>query len=151
MTQLDTQREQSLQRTLRIVSIVTMVLGFLIRVLTPGWMLLVFCIPILIALLIHVIIQYWAIKKIPQMKPAYMYLILLSNLFLFLGLTLPIDGGDDPHVYVPLLFQHAFPVEAKLPNVLNAISTASFLGLVISWAALLVLGNSWRKKEERVP
>ena len=147
MIQLDTQREQSLQRILRIVSIVTVVLSFIIRVLTPGWMLLVFCIPILIVLLIHLIIQFWAIKNIPQRKPVYVHLILVSNLFLFLGLVLQIDGGDDPHVYVPLLFRHAFTVDAKLPNVLNAISTLSFLALVMSWGALLVLGNSWRKKK----
>jgi hypothetical protein len=66
---------------------------------------------------------------------------------LFLELVLQIDGGDDPHVYVPLLFRHAFAVDAKLSNVLNAVSTLCFLALVISWVALLVLGNSWKKKK----
>jgi hypothetical protein len=111
-------------------------------------MLFVFCIPILIVLLIHVFVQYWAIKKISRTKPAYIYLILLSNLFLFLALVLQIDGGDDPHVYMPLLFQHAYPVESTLPNVLNAISMMSFIALVISWIALLATGNRWTKKEE---
>jgi fatty-acid desaturase len=65
MIQLDTQREQSLQRIFRIVSIVTVVFSFIIRVLTPGWMLVVFCIPIIIVLLIHLMIQFLGDQEYP--------------------------------------------------------------------------------------
>lgn len=148
MTNPDINKQALMQRRLRAVRTVTVLLAFFIRILTPGWLLIIFGIPLLIAILIHVLVQSRAINKVPETKPAYVSLILLSNLFFFLGFVLQVDAGDDPNMYVPILYHHAFSIESKWPDIFSVVSAVSFLALVISWVALLALSNNIFKQKK---
>lgn len=150
----NTDEDKSIQAILRSVLIVTVVLSFIIRIEAGGWILIIFGIPLLIIMVIHIGILNWAIKKIPNTKPIYPYLLIVSNLCFFLGFVLQIDYGDAPIAYVPIFFPTisgiTFPIGhygSKWPGIFSAISMGSFIGLLLSWILLLALSNSLLKKE----
>jgi hypothetical protein len=140
--------DKSIQTLLRIVLNVTVILSLIIRIMTAGWVLIIFGIPLLIVLSLHAGFLKAAIKKIPETKPLYSYLIVLSNLFFFLGFTLQVDYGDAPEAYVPLFFGVSFPAESHWPGIFSKISVGSFAALVLSWILLLTLSKSVLKKEK---
>ena len=147
----NTDEDKSIQAILRSVLIVTVVLSFIIRIEAGGWILIIFGIPLLIIMVIHIGILNWAIKKIPNTKPIYPYLLIVSNLCFFLGFVLQVDAGDSPGAYVPIFFPmlsgFTFPDESKWPGIFSTISMGSFSALLISWILLLALSNSLLKKE----
>ena len=147
MTQPSADEDKSVQTLLRTVLTITVILSILIRMGTAGWMLILFGIPLLIALSLHIGILKGAIHKIPETKPIYAYLIILSNLFFFLGFVLQVDA-DDAAVYVPIFFRYPFPSGSPWPDMFSKISVASFVALLVSWILLLTLRNSVLKKEK---
>jgi hypothetical protein len=148
MSQPNTDEDKSVQALLRSVLIVTVILSAIIRVGTAGWMLIIWGIPLLIILSLHTGILNGAIKKIPDTKPIYSYLMIVSNLFFFLGFVLQVDYGDGPGSFIPIFFRFSFPSGSKWPGVFNAISLGSFIALLISWILLLTLSNSFLKKDK---
>lgn len=123
-----------------------------IRIATPGWLLFFCGLPLLIVIILHTMFLNGAIQKIPDTKPIYAYLIVVSNLFFFLGFVLQVDGGDAPGIYVPiflpLLSGVSFPSESNWPVIFFMISVGSFVALLISWILLLTLSNSLFKREK---
>ena len=148
MTQPNADEDKSVQTLLRSVLIVTVILSSIIRIRTGGWVLIIFGIPLLIIIGLHAGILNGAIKKVPDTKPIYSYLVIVSNLFFFLGFVLQVDYGDGPGAYVPIFFRYSFPSESKWPGIFNAISVGSFIALLISWILLLTLSNSLLKREK---
>jgi hypothetical protein len=150
----NTDEDKSVQTLLWFVLIVSLILSFIIRIMTPGWVLIIFGIPLLIIMVLHAGILIWAIKKIPDTRPIYPYLIIIANLFFFLGFVLQVDYGDSPGVYVPIFFPLfsglSFPSESKWPGIFTQISMGSFIALLLSWILLLTLSNSLLKKERPV-
>lgn len=141
-------QSKPLQNRLRLIRTLTVLFALVLRILTPGWILILFAIPLLIIVVIHTLVQNKAIKNIPETKPVYASLILLSNLFFFLGFVLQVDGGDTPEYYVPIFFGRTFPMESVWPDIFSAISAVSFLALIVSWIVLLALKNRWFKREQ---
>jgi hypothetical protein len=152
MSQPHADEDKSIQPLLRTVLNVTVMLSLIIRIMTPGWVLLLFGIPLLIIMSLHAGYVNGAIKKIPETKPIDTYLIIVSNLFYFLGFVLQVDHGDGPGAGVPIFFPFfsglSFPAESKWPGIFNAISIGSFVALVVSWILLLTLGSSLLKREK---
>jgi hypothetical protein len=120
--------------------------------MTPGWVLIILGIPLLIIMGLHAGILNGAIKKIPDTKPIYSYLILVSNLFFFLGFVLQVDYGDGPDAYVPIFLPIfsglSLPSVSKGPGIFTEISTTSFIALLISWILLLTLSHSLLKRDK---
>lgn len=152
MTQPNADEDKSVQTLLRAVLTVTVLLSIIIRIATPGWMLILFGIPLLIVISLHTGFLNGAIQKIPDTKPIYAYLIIVSNLFFFLGFVLQVDFGDAPERYVPIFLPFfsgvSFPSESKWPDIFRAISVGSFVALLINWVLLLTLSNSLLKREK---
>lgn len=148
MTQPTADEDKSVQTLLRAVLTVTVILSIVIRIATAGWVLIILGIPLLIVISLHTGILKGAIQKIPDTKPLYSYLIIVSNLFFFLGFVLQVDYGDGPGGYVPIFFRYSFPAESKWPDIFSAISVGSFVALLISWIMLLTLSNSLLKREK---
>jgi hypothetical protein len=152
MTQPTADEDKSVQTLLRAVLTVTVLLSILIRIGTPGWMLILFGIPLLIVTSLHVGCINGAIQKIPDTKPMYSYLILLSNLFFFLGFVLQVDFDDSGDAHIPIFLPFfsgiSFPFESKWTDMFSAISVGSFIALVVSWILLLTLHNSLLKREK---
>jgi len=150
----NTDEDKFVQTLLRSVLIVTVILSFIIRIMTPGWILIIFGIPLLIIVGLHTGILNWAIKKIPATKPIFPYLMIVSNLFFFLGFVLQGDYGDSPGVYIPIFFPFisgvSFPSVSKWPGIFSQISMGCFIALLLSWILLLTLSNSLLKKERLV-
>jgi hypothetical protein len=140
--------DKSIQTLLRIVLNVTMILSLIIRMMTAGWVLIILGIPLLIVMSLHAGFLKEAIKKIPETKPLYSYLIVISNLFFFIGFTLQVDYGDAPTAHVPILFGVSFRAESNWPGIFSTISVGSFVALVLSWILLLTLSKSVLKKEK---
>ena len=137
-----------MQVFLKRVLTVTLILSFIIRVLTPGWILILFFIPLLILMILHAIIVKGSIKKIPYTKSPYQYLILLSNLFFFLGCVFQVDGGDAPEYYVPILWRIPLSVDSVWGDIFSAISIGSFVAMVLTWILQLTLSQNILKREE---
>ena len=92
-----------LQRTLYLVMAVTLILGTWARLVGIGWILIFIGIPLLFLAILHLMFQVWAIRRVSKMKPAYIPLILLSNLFFFLGFALQVDFGDEGGAYLAIV------------------------------------------------
>lgn len=146
--------DKSIQTLLRAVLNVTVILSLIIRIGTPGWGLIIWGILLLIVMSLHVGFLKEAIKKIPDTKPIFAYLIILSNLFFFLGFVLQVDYDDSGEAYVPIFFPIfsgvSFTSESKWADILSAISVGSFAALVVSWILLSTLSNSLLRKEKPV-
>lgn len=151
MTQSANADDKSTQVLLKRVLIITLILGFSIRILTAGWMLLLFFIPLLIIMSLHGSIVNGSIKKIPYTKSPYEYIVLLSDLFFFLGCVFQADYGDAPGAYVPILFPIlsgiSIPESSSWLHVFSAISTGSFVALFLTWVLQLTLSQNVLKKE----
>jgi hypothetical protein len=141
--------DQATQVFLKRVLTISLILGFVLRILTPGWMLIFFFIPLLIIMSLHSSIVNGSIKKIPYTKSPYEYLILLSNLFFFLGCAFQMDAGDAPEYYVPILWRIPIPPDSIWRDIFSAISIGSFAALVLTWILQLTLSQNILKKEER--
>lgn len=152
MTQQTADEDKSVQTLLRAVLAVTVILSIIIRIGTPGWIIIFLGIPLLLVISLHTVILTVAIQNIPTTKPIYSYLIVISNLFCFLGFVLQVDYGDGPGAYVPIflpLFSGiSFPSESIWPDIFSAVSVGSFGALLISWILLLTLSNSLFKREK---
>lgn len=152
MTQPTADEDTSVQTLLRAVLTVTVVLSIIIRIGTPGWVLILFGIPLLIVISLHTGFLNGAIQKIPDTKPLYAYLIIASNVFFFLGFVFQADYGDAPGAYIPIFFPFfsglSFPSESKWPDIFSAISVGSFVALLVSWILLLTLCNSLLRREK---
>jgi hypothetical protein len=138
------------QSRLQIILVITIVVSLFLRLTVPGWGLIVAGIFLVIIAILHAIVQSYAIRKIPETKAGYAWLILASDLFFFLGFVLQADGGDSDDVRVPLFFGTIFDRSTSvfLP-LISGISLASFLALFLSWLLLLVLRKNVFK--ERSP
>jgi hypothetical protein len=142
--------DKSLQTLLRVVLIITLLLGFAIRILTAGWVLLFFFIPLLIIMSLHGGIVNGSIKKIPYTKSPYEYLILFSDLFFFLGCVFQVDYGDAPGAYLPILLPIlsgiSIPRGSSWLHIFSAISIGSFIALFLTWILQLILSQNVLKK-----
>ena len=147
MTQPGNDDDKSTQVFLKRVLIGSLILGFVIRILTAGWILVFFFIPLLIIMSLHGSIVSGSIKKIPDTKSPYEYLILLSNLFFFLGCVFQVDRGDAPEYYVPILWRMPIPEASNWPHIFSTISIGSFVALVLTWMLQLTLSQNLLKKE----
>jgi hypothetical protein len=92
-----------LQPALLLIMAATLILGIWVRLTGIGWNILLWGIPLLLLATFHCWFQVKAIHRVPKMEPEYILLILLSNLFLFLGFTLQVDSSDAPGSYVAIL------------------------------------------------
>lgn len=151
MTQAANDDDQSTQVFLKRVLNITLLLGFVIRILTPGWILLLFFIPLLIIMSLHGSIVNGSIKKIPYTRSPYEYIILLSDLFFFLGCVFQADYGDAPEAYLPILFPIvtgiSVPNGSSWQQVFSAISVGSFIAMFLAWVLQLTLSENVLKKE----
>jgi len=144
-----------LQPTLFLVMAITVGLGVLVRLSAAGWLMILFFIPDVILTIIHSFIQIRAIRRVSEMKPSYVPLILLSNLFFFLGFALQVDFGDAPETYVAILAFFSF--HFNKPWALEEIpgnngfetffltSIGFLIALIVSW--FLLSGKLFLKKE----
>jgi hypothetical protein len=95
-----------------------------------------------------------SIIKIPKTKPAYILLILLSNLLLFVGFAFQPDGTmgppNDQHGsdIAPIIFRSIYISDSDWFLILYAISFASFLVLPVMWIFLNELSKNQLRKEE---
>lgn len=76
-----------------------------------------------------------------EKPPNYISLMLLSNLFFFLGFVLQTDG-DDQRGYIPILFGHSIEPSDRWFYIANIVSLLSFLALIVSWV-LLIDKDKW--------
>jgi hypothetical protein len=152
MSHSNADEDGSVQTLLRAVVAVTVLLSILIRIGTAGWLLILFGIPLLIVTSLHAGYMKGAIRKIPATKPMYAYLIILSNVFFFLGFVLQVDYDDSGDACVPIFFPFfsgiSFPSDSKWPDIFSALSVGSFVALLISWILLLTLSNSLLKRDK---
>jgi hypothetical protein len=130
------------------VGISTIILSAVLRLLAPGWGLLLFGIPLLGILLFHAIIQYKAIQWSRLTEPIYRYLILASNLFFFIGFACQADYDDFSGSKVPILFWKTFYEDSKWPELFGYLSNISFLILFLSWILLLALRKTLIQKQK---
>jgi hypothetical protein len=147
MTQPANDDDRPTQVFLKRVLNVTLLLGFGIRILTPGWILIFFFIPLLIITSLHGSIVNGSIQKIPHTKSPYEYIILLSDLFFFTGCVFQVDAGDAPEYYVPILWRIPIPAESIWPDIFNTISMGSFVAMFFAWVLQLTLSQNVLKKE----
>lgn len=130
-----------LQLTLYLVMIATIILSVWIRMIGAGWLLFLFFIPLVIVSVIHFATHVNAIRKIPVMKPHYIFLILSSNLFFFLGYTLQVDTGDTSGgLALALFFKEYFNF---IPRFLRIHSSEESKFMLISLCSLIAVIASW--------
>lgn len=145
-----------LQLTLFLVMATTLILGIWIRLMGVGWYLVFYGLILVIIAGFHLRFQVSAIRRVSKMKRSYIPLILLSNLFFFLGFTLQVDFGDQYGGYVALaifydyyfkheswdyLMQHQ-PMEL---DIYMYTSIAFLVALIVSWSFLR--GKHFLKQE----
>ena len=80
----------------------TVVVSVAVRLKYSGYFIVVCGLLLFPFLIGHVIVQIAAIRNIPKREPTYPFLILLANIFFFLGFVLQTDCGDN-YCAVPLL------------------------------------------------
>jgi hypothetical protein len=146
----------SLQITLYLVMAATLILAIWIRLMGAGWFLVIFGLILVIIAGFHLRFQVSAIRRVSKMKPSYISLILLSNLFFFLGFALQVDFGDQYGDYVALaiFYDHYFKHEswdylmehqpAEL-NIYMYTSIAFLVALIVSW--FFLRGKHFLKQE----
>lgn len=147
MTQPSNDDDRSMQVFLKRVLNISLLLGFGIRILTPGWVLIFFFIPLLIIMSLQGSIVNASIRKIPNTKSPYEYIVLLSSVFFFMGCAFQPDLGDAPEYYVPILWRIPMPGDSIWPNVFSRISIGSFVAMFITWVLQLTLSENILKKE----
>ncbi len=131
----------SLQLTLYLVMAVTIILAILIRIMSPGWFLVFLCIPLMFLAALHFMFQVRAIRRVSKMKPSYISLILLSDLFFFLGFALQTDFGDQGGGYLAIVaFYDYFFSDGTRTNISGV---NSYLYMYISLGFLVALIVSW--------
>lgn len=124
-------------------------LGIWVRIMNVGWFLVFSFIPLILVVILHFVFQILAIYMVPKMKPSYIALILLSNLFFFLGFALQIDFGDGPNsgglaiaVFYNYYFNHASgnnsPGGGQFDYIFMFISIGFLVALIVSWFFLLL-------------
>jgi hypothetical protein len=90
---------------------------------------------------LHFMFQVRAIRRVSKMKPSYIPLILLSDLFFFLGFTLQTDFGDQGGAYLAIVaFYDNFFNDGTRTNIPEV---NSFLYMYISIGFLVALIVSW--------
>ncbi len=145
-----------LELTLYLVMAVTLLLGIWIRLMGVGWYLVFFGLMLIVIAGFHLRFQVSAIRRVSKMKPSYIWLILLSNLFFFLGFALQVDFGDQYGGYVALaiFYDYYFKHESwdylmnHQPVELNTYMYASIaflVALIVSW--FLLRGKYFVKQE----
>jgi hypothetical protein len=105
---------------------------------------------------LHFGLQVTAIRRSWKMKSSYITLILLSDLFLFLGFALQVDVADGPGSYVAIdIFYNSFFGHGDLSAVttrqtsIDVYASLTFLiALLISW--FFFLGKSFLNQEGHV-
>ena len=129
------------QLIMALVLIITVAVSVTLRLQVAGWMIIVLGIPLLIGLIVHLIVHIKSILNIPNKKPTYIRLMLLSNLFFFLGFVLQVDG-DDRRTYLPILFWTSTELPEQLMDIAYWVSNFSFLALIVSWSMLMDKGKN---------
>ena len=130
-----------LQRTLFIVMAVTIILGIWIRLIGVGWFLVFLGLPLLFLAILHTRFQVSAIRRVPNMKPSYVSLILLSNLFFFLGFALQVDFGDQGGEYLAIAAFYDLYFNQGPRNYIP--DSQSYIYIYTSIGFLLALIVSW--------
>lgn len=132
-----------------LVLIITIALGWMIRLSVTSLLLLILYFPLLVITIGHIVVQIWAILNIPKMRPSYISFMLISNLLFFLGFALQVDGGSDTksQLLIAVFFQrnifnqetsnYAFSNYPKLLDLFMIISIISLIQLIASWFFLL--------------
>jgi len=111
-------------------------------------------IPLLFLAALHLMFQVSAIRRVSKMKPAYIPLILLSDLFFFLGFTLQVDFGDEGGAYLAIVafydlyFKHGardYIADGQFYTFVYA-SIAFLVALIVSW--FFLRGKSFLKQQK---
>src|SRR5512140_3097104 len=118
------------------IAVVTVGLAIAVRLAAPGWMLLIFGLPLLIMGIVHIIVHAIAGAKATSHNRRFRLLLLLSDLDLFLGFALQADAGDAPGTYVGLVsvFKRLF-----LPGADYAINDSGYLSSILTIGSFLLL------------
>lgn len=145
-------KSNRIQIVLYLVMSVALVLGIWIRLLGAGWFLVCLGLPLIIIAILHLMFQISAIRRISKMKPSYIPLILLSNLFFFLGFSLQIDFGDQGGGYLAIVAFYDFYFNSEARSYVNGntylylfISLGFLVALIVSW--ILLLGKLFIKQK----
>jgi len=129
--------------TLWLIMITTIIMGMWIRTIGVGWGLLVFGIPLLIIGILHFVFQVSAIRRVSKMKPSYIPMILLSNLFFFLGFALQVDAGDGSGYLAIAVFYGHYISRESWDYVLSHQPAGLSIYMFTSIAFLVALIASW--------
>ena len=134
-----------LQLALFLILAITLVFSIWVRLIGAGWLLVFFGIPLLILAVSHFVSQISAIRKVPRMKPAYISVILASDLLLFLGFALQVDFGDAPGSYLAIAAFYNFyfgrggggPIPDGQSSFYMVASLVFLVAVIASWIFLL--------------
>jgi hypothetical protein len=135
---------------LGIITGVVVILGVWKRMTALGWVAIVLGILLLIAVIIHIIVQFFALSRMQKMRPFYRISIRLSNLFFFLTYALQIDSGDRPEIYAGItnFYYHGYhSISDSAARSFSFVSNISFIALIVSWVLLVVM--SFFKQEDK--
>ncbi len=129
------------------LGVVTPLASVVLRLLVPGWMILLFGIPLLFAAIIHLIVHVRAASHLATRPGAPSWLFVLSNALCFLGFGLEPDFGDAPSFCFGfarvwnLLAQSGSSngtssIDMSLYNVAFYASLVCLLGMVVTWIVI---------------
>ncbi len=132
------------------LALLTTAVSIVVRLQNPGWILLFFGIPLLLVAIVHLIVHARAAIRLGRGTGSYVRLMLLSDLFIFLGFGLQPDVTDNPVGDVGIrvsVYQilHGRPpsgiaeIGSGLYTAFNIASIAFLVGLVATWVML------WRR------
>ncbi len=144
---------------LAVLGVITALVSVALRLLAPGWLILLFGIPLLMASIVHIIVHLRAARRAAPLPGSPIWLFILSDLLCFLGFGLQPDAGDAPGFYFGIynawhLLASGGKTDFPLIDVTNwfnvpfFVSIACLIGLVVTWA--IIWGQSGAPKKEAV-
>ncbi len=132
---------------LAVLGVITAIVSAVLRLLAPGWMILLFGIPLLIAAVVHIIVHVRAATRPAEQLGSPVWLFFLSDLLCLLGFGLQPDASDAPGFYFGLynawhLLTSGGRTDFPLIDLTNSwnlpffASIACLIGLVVTWAII---------------
>jgi hypothetical protein len=139
------------------LGIITPVVSVVVRLLVPGWMILFWGIPLVLAAILHLIVHVSAASRLATRADAPSWLFILSNLLCFLGFGLQPDFGDGGEISFG--FYRAWNLVAQggnadsalidsqtWYNILSFVSVTCLLGLLLTWIVIGIRTSSRKEK-----
>lgn len=112
---------------------VVVVLGLVSKLVTAGWLTLIFGIAYLAIGVIHFLLHRSASARIPNAKPAPIALLVASHAFFVFGFLLQIDGGDgSDFMTITYLVSGDYGLPSWWPETL-LMNGLVFVPLVVTW------------------